>query len=84
MDPIERGLWLGGRPRACDIQKLKNAGIRAIITVDMSPLDDFTFMTFKRLYIKAADAPDQHLIDSFEEAINFIEQYIDEGVLVHW
>ncbi|VDK85968.1 unnamed protein product [Dibothriocephalus latus] len=85
MDIIEDGLYLGSRPRNCDLPKLRKAKIKAILTVDMSPLEDAVFNNYKRLYIKLADDPSQNILTVLEEALLFIEENIQEGaVLVHW
>nr|VZI33198.1 unnamed protein product [Spirometra erinaceieuropaei] len=84
MDIIEDGLYLGGRPRNCDLPKLRKAKIKSILTVDLSPLEDAVFNCYKRLYIKLADDPSQNILSVLEEALLFVEENIQEGaVLVH-
>lgn len=84
MDPIVSGLWLGSRPDNRDLPRLKNLGIKAIVTVDTSPLDELAFMSFNRLFIYATDDPFENLLSSFEEAVKFIDENRADGVLVHW
>ncbi|VDL95958.1 unnamed protein product [Schistocephalus solidus] len=84
MDIIEDSLYLGGRPRNCDLPRLRKAKIKAILTVDLSPLEDAVFNSYTRLYIKLADDPSQNILSVLEEALHFIEQNMLEGaVLVH-
>lgn len=84
INEIIPGLWLGSRPRVSTISKLQLKGIKAIVTVDVQPLPNREFSCFKLLFIHASDYPFVELIRSFENAIRFIEENVESGVLVHW
>ncbi|VDL88190.1 unnamed protein product [Schistocephalus solidus] len=84
MDIIKDSLYLGGRPRSCDLPKLRKAKIKAILTVDLSPLEDAVFNSSKRFHMKLADKPSKNILSVLEEALLFIEKnMLEGGVLVH-
>ncbi|VUZ44596.1 unnamed protein product, partial [Hymenolepis diminuta] len=77
------GLWLGARPTKDDVQFLQENNITAILTVERTALTDHCFSYFDRKFIFACDSTKEVLLEHFEDAFNFIDENIENGVLVH-
>jgi protein-tyrosine phosphatase len=65
---------------------LKNEGITHVLTVMKELNTSDRLQPFKRMIIEVNDDPDEHLIDYFEAATQWIDDALAEGgkVLVHW
>lgn len=84
MNEILPGLWLGKRPEVANIPTLHSNKINCILTIDRTPLPAGAFSSFKIMFLPANDTPYDNLLKYFEKSINFIEENIESGVLVHW
>nr|CDS27914.1 dual specificity protein phosphatase 12 [Hymenolepis microstoma] len=83
MNEILPGLWLGKRPDASSVLNLHSKKISAILTIDRTPLPSGVFSSFRVMFLPANDTPYDNLLKYFERSINFIEENIESGVLVH-
>lgn len=65
---------------------LNNEGITHVLTVMKDFHESETLQPFKRMIIEALDSEDEHLIDYFEPAIQWIDDALAEGgkVMIHW
>ncbi|CAL8080718.1 unnamed protein product [Orchesella dallaii] len=90
VDLIEKGLYLGNKDTACDIQWLKHHSITHILTIDSCPLPtkitDLPFVKTK--YLQVTDMAHEDILQYFEETNRFIQQsicneVIPGNVLVH-
>lgn len=77
-------LWLGSHPTKDDARFLRENNINAILTVERTPLTEDCFSSFKKMFVLARDHKEEILLSHFEEAFNFIDENIENGVLVHW
>lgn len=78
------GLWLGSRPVGSRFRELKTRNIHTILTIEQFPLTDVEFRSFRQKFICALDLPNENILEHFEEAFKFIEENIENGILVHW
>lgn len=65
---------------------LEREGITHILSVMKGVEDSEQLKPYQRMIIDVNDDPDEHLIDYFEPAVQWIDDAIAEGgkVLVHW
>lgn len=84
MNEISPGLWIGSYPFKEDISKLMRSGIRAVLTLDITPLPESIFGCFRLKFIFLRDEPSQDLLFVLEDALSFIESSLNAGgILVH-
>ncbi|VUZ44595.1 unnamed protein product, partial [Hymenolepis diminuta] len=70
-------------PTKNDVRFLRENNINAILTVQSSALTDGCFSSFKKMFVLARDHEEEVLLNHFEDAFNFIDENIENGVLVH-
>nr|XP_023409985.1 dual specificity protein phosphatase 12 isoform X3 [Loxodonta africana] len=86
---VRPGLYLGGAAAVAEPDRLREAGITAVLTVDS---EEPSFKTeagiegLRRLFVPALDKPETDLLSHLDRCVAFIGQARVEGraVLVHW
>ncbi|XP_057351067.1 dual specificity protein phosphatase 12 isoform X2 [Manis pentadactyla] len=85
---VRPGLYLGGAAAVAEPDRLKKAGITAVLTVDSEEPDFRTALGvegLRRLFVPALDKPETDLLSHLDGCVAFIGQARAEGraVLVH-
>lgn len=84
MDQIEHNLWLGSYPSNQHLPLLRKNSIKSILTIDVLPLKQPLFSEFACKFIYMLDEQNENILDSLDEAIDFInKQLLLGGVYVH-
>lgn len=85
---VRPGLYLGGAAAVAEPDRLREAGITAVLTVDSEPAfpAGAGFEGLRSLFVPALDKPETDLLSHLDRCVAFIGQARSEGraVLVHW
>lgn len=85
---VRPGLYLGGAAALAEPDRLMEAGITAVLTVDSEPgfQAGAGFEGLRSLFVPALDEPETDLLSHLDRCAAFIGQSRAEGraVLVHW
>ena len=86
MQQVIPGLYISSWYAIIAPDALQNEGITHVLTVMRDFHESETLQPFKRMIIEVLDDPDEHLIDYFEAAIQWIDDALAEGgkVMIHW
>ena len=86
-DEIVRGLYLGDKNAATDLELIAKLELTHILSVDLVPLPQVVTSTFPNLALMqvcVADMSHEDLLSHFEPSIKFISEGVATGaVLVH-
>lgn len=86
MQQVIPGLYISSWYTIVAHKALKDEGITHVLTVMKDLHKSDTLQPFKRMIIEVLDSEDEHLIDYFEPAIQWIDDALAEGgkVIIHW